>query len=172
MTERKLLGPRPATLGILLNDPDEHDFPSVQRILGGLSPEQAVTVPPGLPYSVARIVAHMTSNMKFNLGLIRAPDPARYDEAVENWPSVSVGEWPRVVEEFFAALAALERVAREGHGLERVLYPATAEAPAWTVGYKLASSVAKHNTYHLGQIVVVRRLIGAWAAASAGTPRR
>ena len=59
-----LFGPPAATLAILLDDPDEHDFPSVARILTGLTPALALAVPPGLPYSIARIVAHMNSNMK------------------------------------------------------------------------------------------------------------
>lgn len=162
MSDTILLGPPPETLAILLDDPVAHDFPAVERIFGGLTPEQATTVPPGFPYSVARIVAHMDSNMRFNLGLIRAPDPSAYDERFENWPQVSAESWPALVEEFFTHLRALTQVARDAHDLDRVLYPATDKDPSWTVGYKLACSVAKHNAYHLGQIVVLRRLIGAW----------
>ncbi len=67
MNERVLLGPPPETLTILLEDAEEHDFPSPVRMLAELTPEEAVTVPTGLPYSVADIVAHMNANMKFNL---------------------------------------------------------------------------------------------------------
>lgn len=162
MRETILLGPPPATLAILLDDPDAHDFPTVERILGGLAPEQATTTPRGFPYSIARIVAHMDSNMKFNLGLIRAQDPSAYDERFENWPQVSVDGWPTLLEQFFRQLQALTQVARDARDLDRVLYTATDKEPSWTVGYKLACSVAKHNAYHLGQIVVLRRLIGAW----------
>lgn len=128
-----LLGPPPDTLAVLLDDPDAHDFPSVARILHGLTPEQATKAPERLPYSVARIVAHMNSNMNFNLGLIHG---------------------------------ALMRIAREAKDLDRVVYPAKGSESSWTVGYKLACSVAKHNAYHLGQIVVLRRLIGAWEGGS------
>ncbi|MGH2374733.1 MAG: DUF664 domain-containing protein [bacterium] len=162
MSETILSGPPPATLAILLDDPDAHDFPAVARILGDLTPQQATTTPPGLPYSVARIVAHMDANMRFNLGLIRASAPAAYDERFESWPEVSAEGWPALLEEFFTHLRALTQVAREAQDLDRVLYPATDKDPSWTVGYKLACSVAKHNAYHLGQIVVLRRLIGAW----------
>lgn len=162
MNETILFGPPAATLAILLDDPDEHDFPSVARVLMGLTPAQAITVPPGLPYSIARIAAHMNSNMKNNLGLMRAPDPAAYEQTFENWPAVSAEDWPALVEEFLAGLQAVTQIAREAKDLERVLYPATGGQPAWTVGYKLACSVAKHNAYHFGQIVMLRRLIGAW----------
>lgn len=168
MNETTLYGPPPATLGILLDDPGEHDFPVVERIVGDLTPDQAVCVPPGLPYSVARIVAHMTSNMKFNLGLIRAPDPLSYADRFEDWPEVTAAQWPGLVVEFLATLAALVRVARAEKDLGRIVYGATPTAPAWTVGYKLACSVAKHNAYHLGQIVVLRRLIGTWSDPRGG----
>ena len=156
-----LFGPPPATLRVLLDDREERDFPSVTHIVGGLTPAQALTVPRGLPYSIAQVVAHMLGNMRFNLGLIQTPDPAHYEHRGETWPVVSADDWPALADEFLEALEALKQVALAGD-LDRVLYPMTADEPAWTVGYKLACSVAKHNAYHLGQIVVLRRLIGAW----------
>ena len=146
-----LFGPPSATLEVLLDDPAEHDFASAERLLSGLSGEQAVTVPPGLPYSIAAILAHMNANVRFNLDLIRSPDPATFKNPYENWPNVSSETWPELVAEFLAGMAELGRVARE-EALNRVLYPNTGTEPAWTVGYKLAVSVAKHNAYHFGQI--------------------
>jgi hypothetical protein len=161
MDDRALYGPPAATLEILLEDREEHDFPSPERIFRDLTPELAVTVPTGLPYSVAKIVAHMHSNVKFNLGLIRAADPSRYSERFENWPEVTARGWPELAETFLADLRELTKIAMEAD-LDRILFPATDGSPAWTVGYKLAASVAKHNAYHFGQIVVMRRLLGAW----------
>lgn len=158
-----LHGPPPATLVRLLDDPGEHDFPAPSRILDGLTGDQATTVPVGLPYSVAQLVAHMLSNMRFNLGLIRAPDPLSYAERFENWPVVTPDQWPGVRGEFFRVLGAISEAARREDDLARVLYPEAKDEPAWTVGYKLALSVAKHNAYHLGQIVVVRRVLGLWS---------
>lgn len=157
-----LFGPPPSTLEVLLDDPGEHDFPAALRILRGLTGEQAVARSPGLPHSIGEIVAHMNANIQFNLSLIRAADPATHAGPGEHWPSVSAEGWPRLVDEFLLGLRTLQEIAREGTGLDRVLYPATEREPAWTVGYKLACSVAKHNAYHFGQIVVLRRLLGAW----------
>ena len=134
-----LFGPPSAALQVLLDDRDGHDFPDVARVVGGLVPAQALTVLPGLPYSIARIVAHMLVNMRFNLGLIRAPDPAAYPVPAEHWPAVGADDWPALVDEFLSTLETLKQVAASG-GLERVLYPMTGDEPAWTVGYKLACS--------------------------------
>jgi hypothetical protein len=158
---RVLFGPPAETLEVLLEDSEAHDFSAPERILRDLSPEQAVTVPPGLPYSVAKIVAHMHSNVKFNLGLIQAADPSTYRERFEDWPEVTTKDWPQLAGAFLADLRALTRIARE-KDLDRIVIPAANDVPAWTVGYKLAASVAKHNAYHFGQIIVIRRLLGAW----------
>lgn len=170
MRTRVLFGPPQATLQVLLDDRQEHDFPSVTRIVGGLAPAQALAVPPGVPHSIAQIVAHMLANMRFNLGLAQAQDPVRVGHPGELWPAVGADEWSAVLDEFLATLEALEQIAQTGD-LERVLYPMTADEPAWTVGYKLACSVAKHNAYHLGQIVVLRRLIGAWNETGLAGPQ-
>lgn len=164
MSAHVLFGPPPDTPAIMLDDPDEHDFPAAARIISGLTPEQAVTAPPGLPYSVAKILAHMHSNVRFNIGLIRATDPRTFKEKFVNWPEVPSQEWSGLVEAFLRP-ARSQQIARETD-LQRVLYPATKGQPAWTVGYKLVASVAKHKAYHFGQIVALRQLIGAWRGAS------
>lgn len=48
MRRTVLFGPPPATLEVLLDDPQEQDFPATARILRGLAPEQALALPPGL----------------------------------------------------------------------------------------------------------------------------
>ncbi len=151
-----LLGPPPETLVLLLDDPAEHDFASAERLLKGITGEQATTAPLGLPYSVAAILAHMHANVRFNLDLARG-QPAVFGEP---WPAVTAEAWPELVAAFLADIAELKRVARGGD-LGQIVYPATETEPSWTVGYKLAASVAKHNAYHFGQIALLRRLIGA-----------
>ena len=157
-----LYGPPAATLEVLLDDPGEHDFASMRSLLGGLSGEQAVTVPTGLPYSIASLLAHMNNNVQYNLKLIENNDPLSFKNPYENWPAVEADAWPDLVTEFLAGMDDLKRLAREQE-LDRALFAANGGEPAWTVGYKLAASVAKHNAYHFGQIALLRRLIGAWS---------
>ncbi|CAM3807018.1 DinB family protein [Deinococcus frigens] len=157
-----LYGPPPATLQLLLDDPAEHDFPCAERLLSGLTPQQAVEVPPGLSHSIAGILAHMHANVVFNLGLVQSEDPPSFRPPGDAWPSVSAREWPPLVQAFLADMARLGQIAQDAQELERRLYPATSTEPGWTVGYKLAASVAKHNAYHFGQIALIRRLLGAW----------
>lgn len=150
-----LYGPPSATLRLLLA------VAGAERLLGGLTSQQATTVPPGLPHSTAGILGHMHANVMFNLGLIQSEDPGNFAAPTDLWPPISAGEWTPLVQAFLGGMAQLGEIAQEGRELERTLYPPTASAPGWTVGYKLALSVAKHNAYHFGQTALIRRLVGA-----------
>lgn len=150
-----LFGPPADTLQILLDDPEAHDFADMRQIIGGLSAEQAATRLEGWPYSIADLLSHLNANVQFNLRLIRSSDPNRMPKP-DLWPRVD--NWERLVEEFLDGMAELVEIAKKGN-LERVLFPTTDTQPGWTVGYKLALSVAKHNAYHLGQIALLRKLL-------------
>lgn len=150
-----LFGPPADTLQILLDDPQEHDFADMRRIIGGLSAQQALTKLEGWPYSIAELLAHLNANMQFNLELIRSTDPAGVPKP-DLWPQVE--NWQRLVEVFLQGMAELVQIAKRDN-LEHVLFPATDTEPGWTVGYKLALSVAKHNAYHLGQIALLHKLL-------------
>jgi uncharacterized damage-inducible protein DinB len=157
-----LYGAPGPTLELLLEDPAEHDIPSAHRALEDLSGELAVRRPAGLPYSVAEIVAHLLDNARYNLDLIANPERRKVEPPLSKWSHVSAADWEHLRSEYLSVLEELEQVARDAAALERVVFPATNDEPAWTAGYKLTCSVAKHAAYHIGQIVVIRRLLGAW----------
>ena len=148
-----LHGAPPETLAALLDDPADHDHPYAARLLVGLTPEQA-THRFGAAHSIAEIVAHLNANLRFNLAL------AEGVEAVPvGWPPVTASDWPALADEHLTLLTRCVELAKTGD-LDRVLFPATDSEPGWTLGYKLAASVAKHQSYHLGQIALLRRLLG------------
>lgn len=66
-----------------------------------------------------------------------------------------------LVQAFLDDLAQLGRIAQDERGLERLLSPPTATESGWTVGYRLALSVAKHNASHVGQIALIRQILSA-----------
>ena len=104
----------------------------------------------------------MLANARFNLGLIDHPDPKSYKMPMPNWPEVSPDDWENLRSEYLEVLGKLQKVAQEGTKLDRIVFPASECEPAWTVGYKLTCSVAKHAAYHMGQIILIRRLLGVW----------
>ena len=155
METNLLFGPPPATLERLL---ESSEFASLERVLSGLTPAQAAAHWPGLPHSIAEIAAHLLSNLRFNLDLIegRQPPPR------PGWPSVPEHAWPGLVSDVLAVHLQLQRCAQDPEILARVIFPATDSEPGWTAGYKLAVNVGLHSAYHLGQIVMLRQLLGAW----------
>lgn len=149
-----LYGPPADTLSILLNDEHAHDFASPRSILEGISATQATQEIKGLPYTIAEVLAHTNANLRFNLVLLRdGLEPSQ-----ENCPEVKPNDWEEVKTEFLENLNSLSQLAHT-LDLSSIVYPATETEPAWTVGYKLAVSVAKHTAYHLGQIALLKRLV-------------
>ncbi len=151
--DKILYGPPAATLSVLINDDEAHDFASPKVILEGISAPQANQVVAGLPYTIAETLAHTNANLKFNLVLLR--DGLELSQ--ETWPKVQEKDWEALKAEFLGNLRELEHLAHTVD-LTKIVYEATETEPAWTVGYKLAASVAKHTAYHLGQIAVLKRL--------------
>jgi DinB superfamily len=151
--ENILYGPPAATLSVLINDDKAHDFASPKDILEGISAFRATRVIAGLPYTIAEVLAHANANLRFNLVLLR--DGLELPQ--KNWPKVNSSDWETLKTEFLANLKRLEQLAHTLN-LEKIVYEATETEPAWTAGYKLAASVAKHTAYHLGQIALMKRL--------------
>jgi DinB superfamily len=152
--ENVLYGPPANTLSMLINDEHAHDFASPRNILEGISAVQATQDIKGLPYTIAEVLAHTNANLTFNLILLRdGLEPSQ-----ENWPKVKPDEWEALKREFLENLNTLSQLAHT-LDLSAIVYPAAETEPAWTVGYKLAASVAKHTAYHLGQIALLKRLV-------------
>lgn len=157
METNVLFGPPPATLERLLG---YSEFASLERVLSGLAPVQAAARWPGLPHSIAEIAAHLLSNLRFNLDLIEGRTP----ELRPTWPTAPEHAWPGLVSDVLAVNLRLQRCVHDPEVLERIIFPATNSEPGWTAGYKLAVNVGLHSAYHLGQIVTLRQLLGAWPA--------
>ncbi len=154
-----LRGPPAATLARLLDDDAEHDHASAARLLAGLTVEEAMTRLLGAPHTIADLLAHLHANNAYNLRMLQAGEPGAV-EPPDLWPEVRAESLEELREHVLAELRELARWARTGD-LERVLFEATEAEPAWTAGYKLAASVAKHTSYHLGQIALLRKMLAA-----------
>jgi uncharacterized damage-inducible protein DinB len=156
--DRILYGPPADTLLILLDDLEDHDFENAASLLGAIDAEAAHRrVAPGTR-TVAEITAHLVHNNEFNLAVIAGTAP-RYTFP-ETWSEVDTVPWPTLRDRFLATLAELKTLVRQ-EDLNRIVFPADGDEPAWTVGYKIAASVAKHQAYHMGQIALLRAIIEA-----------
>ena len=139
-----------------------------------LSTELAGSTVSGFPHSVWQILAHLNYWMEYELNRIDGqpmPYPAR---AADSWPKESKPPsqtaWDREVRRFSRTLQALARLANSDSEVRRrpveMTTPAHAEVSN-SVEAVLWQIVA-HNSYHAGQIVVLRRILNAWPPRGGG----
>ena len=136
----------------------EGAFHDPKHLLKGLTPEQAVTVPEGCHHSIALAVEHMNYWLRLYLGWLDAGQASEQSEWGEDFLTPPAAEWPRVLTEFQALAARVRSLATEPDLATRRVKVQEHQIPAAT----LLSDLGGHNAYHLGQVVLIRRLIGAW----------
>ena len=136
-------------------------FTPASRALDGLTPEQAVIRLEGWPYSIAEVVAHMLFWQKHDLATIETgAEPEASDEA--SWPPITKDDWSRLKDEFLASLEKSRELTRDPENLERLILNGK-----FSVGLRMVWFTG-HNVYHLGQVVLMRRIIGAWPPPGGG----
>lgn len=136
---------------------------SLESAVAGLAPELRSKKPEALPHSVWDILEHIRIAQHDLLDFCTNPD-YHHDLAWPDdyWPKesrdVSDAEWEKSVTEFKREREELKKFTTEN---DRDL---TATIPAGTGQTYLRTVIVAldHTSYHTGEIVTVRRLIGAW----------
>lgn len=139
-----------------------------------LSPELAARQIAGFPHSIGQLVFHMNYWMAYELRRIRGQQPAYPEHAAESFPSASspadAEEWYLLRKRFagllsdFATLASSSpqemqrQIESTQDGDKKVA--GTLEAVLW--------QMVAHNSYHVGQIAMLRRVLGAWPPRGGG----
>ena len=86
-------------------------------------------------------------------------------QAALGWPTVEPSAWPQLREQF---LTGLEEASGLSTGeVTRPLHPAIEFPPM--AEYTLADALthlAVHNAHHLGQVVLMRQVLGLWPPPS------
>jgi uncharacterized damage-inducible protein DinB len=139
-----------------------------------LSPELAAHQVDGFPHSIGQLVFHMNYWMDYELRRIRAerrPYPKHSAESFPPAPSpADAQDWDLQRKRFatllssFTALAnsspeEMQRQIESGHEGDAEL-SSTIEAVLW--------QMVAHNSYHTGQIAMLRRKLGAWPPRRGG----
>lgn len=134
-------------------------------VVAGLSPELQGVRPEKMPYSPWELLEHMRIAQADILDFCRNPNYTELAWPDAYWPDDPAPPmeeaWDESVAGFRTDLQAMK---------DLVADPATdlfAEIPHGDGQTYLreAMLVADHNAYHLGQLVAVRRLLGAWPSA-------
>ncbi|MCL5045332.1 MAG: DinB family protein [Actinobacteria bacterium] len=123
---------------------------------------------PHAPSTIWQTLQHLIYWQELILAALRGRDVTWPEHAAEGWsfPSGPPSEeaWATGVRQFLVGLKAAQDVSIDpGVNLEEAL-------PSWEKGngYTALQVLASHNSYHLGQIVLLRRILGAWPPPSGG----
>ena len=133
--------------------------------IGGLSADLRGVAPAGLPYSPWQLLEHMRRSQADILEFCQGPPYTEKTWPADYWPAdpapPTAQAWDDSIAAFRRDRAAMQVMAMD---------PAcdlVAKVPAGTGQTFLREFLlnADHNAYHLGQILVLRRLLGAWDAS-------
>ena len=132
------------------------------RAVADLPPELRGTRAPGIPHTAWRLVEHLRIAQWDILEFSRNPRHVSPDFPTGYWPTGDAppdpGAWDRSVAAFRADLEAMRALVADP---STDLFARIPHGDGQTV-LREALLVADHNAYHLGQLVTVRRLLGAW----------
>jgi hypothetical protein len=145
----------------LLNGGQAHA--TLEEAIKDFPPHLRGVVPEGLPYSAWQLLEHMRITQRDILDF-SAPPTGGYHALKwpdEYWPKQSTPSpetWDRTIAGIRADLEKFKAlIERPGADLEKPF--------RWGTGQNLlreAMLIADHTAYHLGELVMLRRLLGAW----------
>jgi hypothetical protein len=132
------------------------------KAIAGLPPELRGARPAGLPYSPWQLLEHLRICQWDILRFSIDPKHVSPEFPKGYWPKGDAppdpGAWDRSVEAFRADLRAMQDLVADP---ATDLFAPIPGGQGQTI-LREALLVADHNSYHYGQLVVVRRLLGAW----------
>jgi uncharacterized damage-inducible protein DinB len=128
----------------------------------------------GFPHSIAQLVFHMNYWMEYELRRIRGESPRYPEHNSESFPGgaslVDSQEWERLKKQFAELLgnfAVLANSSSNEMARQIASAPQRDTKLAGTLEALLWQMVA-HNSYHVGQVTMIRRMLGAWPPLRGG----
>jgi hypothetical protein len=130
--------------------------------VSGLAPQHRTERPKGIPHSAWQLVEHMRLTLCDLYEFCSNPEYIAPEWPKDYWPDEGVepseDQWRHSVEGLHEELAKLERLVEKQE--TDLLAPI-----AWGDGQNILREVllaVSHTSYHLGQLVLLRRLLGDW----------
>jgi uncharacterized damage-inducible protein DinB len=132
-------------------------------VFSGLDAKAAGARPGNLPHSLFQILNHIAYWQDWVVKWLDGERPRVPRHASGSWPGAmapaNAAEWQRSVRRFQTGLKELERRSR------------TADLPALLgkqTRLEMLHAIASHNSYHTGQAVALRQMLGKWPPPSGG----
>ncbi|ACH38599.1 hypothetical protein Gbem_1581 [Citrifermentans bemidjiense Bem] len=137
---------------------------SFEEVLAGLPPDSINRKPPNTPYSLWHFVEHLRIAQWDILEFIRNPAHVSPDYPYGYRPAAGwrtdVAGWERSCAGFLADLEALKELVRDERN--DLLAPLP-HSPSYNILREVVLA-ADHNAYHIGEIAIIRQVLGLWPA--------
>lgn len=136
--------------------------------------ERAGQVIQGFPHSIWQLLSHLNFWMDYDLERIRGNSPHYPTHNDESFPPASAprdeAEWIEQVARFTKLLGEYVSLAESGADVLGREVPPTHPSQAERASTVLAMiwQEAAHNSYHIGQIALLRRAMGIWPPPGGG----
>ncbi len=135
----------------------------IEKSIAGLPVELRGSTVSGLPFTAWRLLEHMRIAQRDILEFSRNPKHVSPEWPAGYWPDTDAPPdakaWDLSVAAFRADLRAMEQLVA---GPKTDLHAKIPHGDGQTI-LREALLVADHNAYHVGQLVMLRRLLGAWS---------
>jgi len=132
-------------------------------VFAGLHWKAAGAKPGGVPHSVFQLANHMVYWQEWVVKRLDGAKPRAPKHAAGGWPGgvspVSRKEWEQTVRRLHDVRDALNRRSREGDLLSK---------RGKMTRLEMLQIIGSHNSYHAGQVVMLRQMLGAWPPPSGG----
>ena len=131
-------------------------------VIGNLPAKLRGVKPTGLDFTAWRLVEHMRIAQRDILEFSRNPKHFSPEFPGGYWPREDAppddAAWEKSVAGFHSDLAAMQKLVEDP---ATDLFARIPHGDGQTI-LREAMLIADHNAYHLGQLVMLRRLLGAW----------
>jgi uncharacterized damage-inducible protein DinB len=160
--------PKGAFIKNLLKGPG---FTPPERVLSGLTQEQATTKPCDSPHSIADILSHLNFWQSWAMSAVHGEPKPMPATAADGWVAMT-GSWDDLVKEFLAELEKAKTLTDDEAVLQRPFDPDSKIGWGFekhSIGEVIVDVIAIHNAHHLGQIILLRRMLRAWPPEGGGS---
>jgi uncharacterized damage-inducible protein DinB len=135
----------------------------VKDAFAGLDWKLTGVQPDGAPHSIFQLLNHMTYWNQWVVRWLAGQNPPTPKRARSGWPGTgapqTAKEWREAVRQFDQGLREMMRASRASDLLVK---------QGTNTRLEMLQMIASHNSYHLGQVVLLRQRLGAWSPPSGG----
>jgi uncharacterized damage-inducible protein DinB len=127
----------------------------------------------GFPHSIAGLIFHMNYWMDYELRRIRGQKPRHPEHNSESFPAkpqLDPQEWDELRKRFADLLSAITALANSSPDAMQRQLESVHEGDKKVAGTLegVITQMIAHNSYHTGQIAMMRRMLNAWPPRAGG----